>query len=88
MAVMARLAGIPDAVLQRAGQILKERETSDMAIHPAAQDVDMVDNQEINVDNPVDKYILSDLKALNLENMTPMMALQKLYSYLDAFKEN
>ena len=85
---VARLAGIPDAVLQRAGQILSELETSDMAIHPAAQNVDMVDNQEINVDNPVDKYILSDLKALNLENMTPMMALQKLYSYIDAFKEN
>ena len=85
---VARLAGIPDAVLQRAGQILSELETSDMAIHPAAQNVDMVDNQEPDVDNPVDKYILSDLKALNLENMTPMMALQKLYSYLDAFKEN
>ncbi len=85
---VARLAGIPDAVLQRAGQILSELETSDMAIRPAANTVDNEDNSQMEVDNSVDKSILSDLKALNLENMTPMMALQKLYSYRDAWKED
>jgi hypothetical protein len=40
------------------------------------------------VDNQVDKAILADMKALNLENMTPMMALQKLYAYHDALKED
>ena len=47
-----------------------------------------VDKSEITVDNSVDKAILADLKALNLENITPMMALQKLYSYRDACKED
>ena len=42
----------------------------------------------LSVDNPVDNAVLADLKALNLENMTPMMALQKLYAYHDAFKED
>ena len=56
--------------------------------------IETVDNHEISVDksrkvvdNPVDKAVLADMRALNLENMTPMMALQKLYSYHDALKE-
>ena len=47
-----------------------------------------VDKSDNTVDNPVDKAILADLKAIDLENMTPMMALQKLYSYRDAWKED
>ncbi len=92
---VARLAGIPDAVITRAGQILGELETSDMAVRPMSAHSNAVDNSNADVDNPqnevdnsVDKAILADLKALNLENMTPMMALQKLYSYKDAWKDN
>ena len=92
---VARLAGIPDAVITRAGQILKGLENSDMAIMHDDARIKTVDNDDItvdksgvNVDNPVDKAILADMKALDLENLTPMMALQKLYSYHDALKED
>ena len=92
---VARLAGIPDTVIARAGQILRELENTDMATMHTKSGIKTVDNQEISVDkseksvdNPVDNAVLADLKALNLENMTPMMALQKLYAYHDAFKED
>ena len=95
---MARLAGIPDGVITRAGQILQGLENSDMATMHEKSRIETVDNHEISVDksrkavdnpvdNPVDKAVLADLRALNLENMTPMMALQKLYSYHAALKE-
>ena len=91
---VARLAGIPDAVIARAGQILQGLENSDMATMHEKTRIETVDNSDISVDkskktvdNPVDKAVLADLKALNLENMTPMMALQKLYSYRDAWKD-
>ena len=92
---VARLAGIPDAVIARAGQILQGLENSDMATMHEKARIKTVDNEEISVDkskktvdNQVDKAILADMKALNLENMTPMMALQKLYAYHDALKED
>ena len=47
-----------------------------------------VDKSEKQVDNSVDKAVLADLKAIDLENMTPMMALQKLYAYHDAWRED
>ena len=91
---VARLAGIPDGVITRAGQILQGLENSDMATMHEKSRIETVDNHEISVDksrkvvdNPVDKAVLADMRALNLENMTPMMALQKLYSYHDALKE-
>ena len=40
------------------------------------------------VDNSVDKAVLADLKAIDLENMTPMMALRKRYAYHDAWRED
>ena len=92
---VARLAGIPNEVILRAGQILQGLENTDMATMHTDARIKTVDKEDLSVDksdkavdNPVDKAILADLKALNLENMTPMMALQKLYSYRDAFKED
>ncbi|MBO4472558.1 MAG: DNA mismatch repair protein MutS, partial [Clostridia bacterium] len=70
---VARLAGIPDAVIARAGEILRGLENSDMAVQPAARGADTVDNSsktvdncQNTVDNPVDNAVLADLKALNL----------------------
>ena len=91
---VARLAGIPDGVIARAGQILEGLENSDTAIMHERSGIKTVDESEISVDksenavdNSVDKAILADLKAMDLENLTPMMALQKLYAYRDAWKD-
>ena len=92
---VARLAGIPEEVILRAGQILEGLESSDMAaMHKngrikTVDESDLsVDKSEKQVDNSVDKAVLADLKAIDLENMTPMMALQKLYAYHNAWKED
>ena len=92
---VARLAGIPEEVISRAGQILEGLESSDMATMHKSGRIKTVDDSEISVDksekqvdNSVDKAVLADLKAIDLENMTPMMALQKLYAYHDAWRED
>ena len=92
---VARLAGIPEEVILRAGQILEGLESSDMATMHKSGRIKTVDDSEISVDksekqvdNSVDKAVLADLKAIDLENMTPMMALQKLYAYHDAWRED
>ena len=92
---VARLAGIPEEVILRAGQILEGLESSDMATMHKSSRIKTVDDSEISVDksekqvdNSVDKAVLADIKAIDLENMTPMMALQKLYAYHDAWKED
>ena len=61
---------------------------TDARIETVDKSANTVDKSEKSVDDPVDKAVLADLKALNLENMTPMMALQKLYAYRDAWKED
>jgi DNA mismatch repair ATPase MutS len=82
-------------VILRAGQILEGLESSDMATMHKSGRIKTVDDSEISVDksekqvdNSVDKAVLADLKAIDLENMTPMMALQKLYAYHDAWRED
>ena len=87
---VARLAGIPQNVIARAGEILQDLEAGRQVIRDDSSSVDNVDNMDNSKnagDNSVDKAVLEDIKGLDLENLTPMMALQKLYSYHDAWRD-
>ena len=89
---VARLAGIPDAVIHRAGEILNSLEASDAArigmqksaLHPQNVVDVSVDKMKDTVDNTVDNSILSDLRGLNMDTMSPIEALNKLYQYKSA----
>ena len=79
---VAKLAGLPDSVIARAKEILRDLEQSDLLVRTqkdAAEPVQTVENQ-------VQQSILNDLNKLDLERMTPIDAFMKLHAYIDALK--
>lgn len=91
---VAKLAGIPDSVIERAKQIveeLSENDISDIAKNisiesatPASKKkkakLDEVDLEQISLfDTVKDDDIINELKELDLGNLTPIDALNKLY---------
>lgn len=95
---VARLAGIPEDVICRAGEILTSLENADAARRGVQKQVqnseNLVDNavdksndKVDNLQNAVDKSVLDDLKKLDMDLMSPIEALNKLYQYKAAFKQ-
>lgn len=95
---VARLAGIPEDVICRAGEILTSLESADAArrgVQKQVQNgensvdntVDKLNDTVDNLQNTVDKSILDDLKKLDMDLMSPIEALNKLYQYKAAFKQ-
>ena len=79
---VARLAGLPDDVIQRAKEILGELEASDInheAILETAQGEDAPDQQLTLFGPTAPDDIVNDLKAMDVNALTPMDALNKLY---------
>lgn len=83
---VARMAGMPRSVVSRADEILKMLEES----HPGKGPAKNVDELGVNregfqlsiyqLDDPVLKQIRDELIGLDLDNLTPMEALNKLYN--------
>ena len=79
---VARLAGLPDDIIARAREILAQLEASDInheAILDAAQAEEEPDQQLTLFGPTAPDDILNDLKALDVNALTPMDALNKLY---------
>ncbi len=77
---VARLAGLPPAVVQRAEEILKDLERSGAAgpRRPAAAPPDAVVVRQLTLFSLSDP-ILDELKALDISTLTPLEAINKLY---------
>ncbi|MEL7566465.1 MAG: DNA mismatch repair protein MutS [Dehalobacterium sp.] len=78
---VARLAGLPEEVLNRAKEILIELEETDIA--PDKQIIDKIENHRalqmsFFVPEPAKHPVISELESLNLNNITPLDALLKL----------
>ena len=54
------------------------------ALHPQNVVDVSVDKMKDTVDNTVDNSILSELRGLNMDTMSPIEALNKLYQYKSA----
>ncbi|MBS7526655.1 DNA mismatch repair protein MutS [Fusibacter paucivorans] len=92
---VAKLAGVPDAVIQRAKEILSHLEASDinntLSQMPAKHEL----SQETNVMTKAletDGYSISEtlhtyLETLNADTMTPIEAMNALYEILRAYRE-
>ena len=87
---VARLAGVPDRVLNRAGEILSQLIDSDIA--GKAKEIKMNEKKEKTnpeydqlslFSSPVEMTIANELKTMDLNNMTPMKAML----YLQELKE-
>ena len=80
---VAKLAGLPDEVIQRAKEILSGIEQSDILLQETES---LTAQQPRSNGNPVENAILKDLAKLDLNSMTPIDAFMKLHEYLDALK--
>ncbi|MCR5809666.1 MAG: DNA mismatch repair protein MutS [Clostridiales bacterium] len=75
---VARLAGLPYSLIERSKEILKQLEDSD--INNAAARVKDVVSEQVNLLGSTDeKDIISELRSIDVNGLTPMEALSKLY---------
>ncbi len=83
---VAKMAGMPKSVVTRAGEILKELEQSHEKQELAKPIADLAGHREgyqlsfFQLDDPVLKQIRDEILELDINNLTPVEALNKLYS--------
>lgn len=96
---VAKLAGVPDSVIERAKEIVEELSANDITsvtknITPAAsgnkkkkERLDEVDLTQMSLfDTVKDDDILEELKTIDVGNLTPIEALNKLYELQNKIK--
>ena len=82
---VAKLAGVPAGVVNRAREILLELESEDRKLHAAARpDFEKNDEQEemplqISLQSERDDEIIDELKNIDADTLTPLEALTTLY---------
>ncbi len=83
---VARMAGMPRSVVSRADEILKDLEQSHDQQVPAKPIGDIAGHREgmqlsiFQLDDPVLKQIRDEILEIDIDNLTPVEALNKLYS--------
>lgn len=94
---VAKLAGLPNEVIDRAKIILNELEKSDIArddeevlkeISMTVEETPKQDiGEQINIFDLNSNEIIDELKEINIINMTPLDAMNKLYSLVEKVKK-
>jgi len=83
---VAKMAGMPRSVVNRADEILKELEQSHEKQEFAKPIADLAGHREglqlsiFQLDDPVLKQIRDEILGLDIDNLTPVEALNKLYN--------
>jgi DNA mismatch repair protein MutS len=83
---VARMAGMPKSVVSRADEILKDLERSHDKKELRKPITDIADHREgmqlsiFQLDDPVLKQIRDEILEIDIDNLTPVEALNKLYS--------
>jgi DNA mismatch repair protein MutS len=83
---VARMAGMPRSVVSRADEILKELEQSHVKQELAKPIADLAGHREgmqlsfFQLDDPVLKQIRDEILGIDIDNLTPVEALNKLYN--------
>ena len=81
---VAQMAGMPKSIVHRAEEILKEMESSQKNDKPARPSGDIGNKREgyqlsfFQLEDPVLKQIRDEIKNININNLTPIEALNKL----------
>jgi len=77
---VARLAGIPRNVLDRAKEILADLESGEFSYEkqPQLKKAPMVKDFQLNIFSPGEYQVCEELKKIELEKLTPLEALNKL----------
>lgn len=83
---VARMAGMPKSVVSRADEILKELERSHVKQELTKPIADIAGHREgmqlsiFQLDDPVLKQIRDEILEIDIDNLTPVEALNKLYN--------
>ena len=83
---VARMAGMPRSVVSRADEILKELEHSQEKKEFAKPIAGLADHREgmqlsfFQLDDPVLKQVRDEILGIDIDNLTPVEALNKLYN--------
>jgi DNA mismatch repair protein MutS len=83
---VAKMAGMPKSVVNRADEILKELEQSHVKQELTKPIADLADHREgmqlsiFQLDDPVLKQIRDEILEIDINNLTPVEALNKLYN--------
>jgi DNA mismatch repair protein MutS len=83
---VARMAGMPRSVVSRAGEIMRELEESHNKQELKKPIADIADHREglqlsiFQLDDPVLKQIRDEILEIDVNNLTPVEALNKLYN--------
>lgn len=83
---VAKMAGIPGSVVKRADEILKELEQSHERKELAKPIAGLAEHREgmqlsfFQLDDPVLKQIRDEILGIDIDNLTPLEALNKLYN--------
>jgi len=89
---VARMAGMPKSVVTRADEILKELERSHDKKELSKPIADLADHREgmqlsiFQLDDPVLKQIRDEILEIDIDNLTPVEALNKLYNIKKVLK--
>ena len=78
---VAKMAGMPQQVLQRARKILKQLEKSHSSDELTAKVKDLDREMQLsffNLDDPILEALKSDIEAIDIDTLTPVEALMKL----------
>jgi DNA mismatch repair protein MutS len=76
---VAKLAGLPNTVITRARDILRELESGDVHSTPAPKPADTEFEDQISMLDMTAQNIRLALEELNVETMTPIEAMNELY---------
>ena len=77
---VARLAGVPDTVVKRAKVILKSLEENGVApVMTNAVRKETDDDMQVSFGSTAESEIIDELKALDVNTLTPIEAMSKLY---------
>ena len=77
---VAKLAGINDEVVERAKEILRTTESGDSRPAPIHTDVPKEDYGQLSILQAADNPLVMRLKALDVNVLTPIEAMQELYA--------
>ena len=85
---VAKLAGVPEPVIARAKELVEELSEADISLKPKAMPVEMsMESEQISLfDTVKDDDIITEIRDMDLGNMTPLDALNTIYRLQNKIK--
>ncbi len=83
---VAKLAGVPDPVIARAKELVEDLVQADISLKPKAAPVEMEMEQISLFDTVKDDDIITELREMDLSNMTPLDAPNTMYRLQNKIK--